>query len=150
MEQESEELDTSNLGNGEGILITEIDSQRTLEELPKNVKSAVHNVSDANGYYSSFRRKPRQATVESSDIEQRQKPFGKATAGSITPLQRLASRVIAGPHYEEPVRGAEEWQDHLRSLQQWVCDLLIKNEELRMALDSATAQEKKKDDGESN
>jgi len=48
---------------------------------------------------------------------------------------------------EEPARRPEEWQDHLRSLQQWVCELLIKNQELRMALESATAQEKVEQDG---
>jgi hypothetical protein len=42
---------------------------------------------------------------------------------------------------EEMARGPEEWQDKLRSLQQWVCELLIKNQELRMALESATAPE---------
>lgn len=38
-------------------------------------------------------------------------------------------------------------RDHLRSLQQWVCELLVKNQELRMALESETAQEKEKQDG---
>ena len=80
------------------------------------------------------------------DSEQRQKPFGKATAGFNTPLQRVAIRVIAGPQYEEPTQGPDDWQDHLRSLQQWVCELLIKNQELRMALESATAQEEKTQD----
>jgi hypothetical protein len=81
------------------------------------------------------------------DSEQRQKPFGETTAGSNTLLQRLASRVIAGPQYEEPARGPEEWQDHLRSLEQWVCELLIKNQQLRMALESTTVQEKERPDG---
>jgi hypothetical protein len=76
------------------------------------------------------------------DTEQRQKPLGIATAGSNTRVQHLGSRVIAGPQYEEPARGPEEWQDRLRSLEQWVCELLIKNQKLRMALESATTQEK--------
>jgi hypothetical protein len=76
--------------------------------------------------------------------EQSQKSFGKAGAWSITPLQRPASRVIEGPQYEEPTGGPEEWQKLLNSLQQWVCELLIKNQELRMALESAAAQEKEK------
>jgi hypothetical protein len=79
--------------------------------------------------------------------EQREKPFGNATAGSITPLRRLASRAIAGSHCEEPALGPEERQDHLRSLQQLVRELLIKNQELRMALESATVQEKEKQGG---
>jgi hypothetical protein len=28
----------------------------------------------------------------------------------------------------------EEWQSRLRSLQQWICELLIKNQQLRCAL----------------
>ena len=80
------------------------------------------------------------------DSEQRQKPYGKAAAGSNTPFEHIASRVIARPQYEEPARGPEEWQDHLRSLQQWVCELLIKNQELRMALESATTQEEETQD----
>jgi hypothetical protein len=83
------------------------------------------------------------------NTEQSQKSFGKAGAWSFTPLQRLASRVIEGPQCEEPTRGPEEWQKLLNSLQQWVCELLIKNQELRMALESA-AQEKGKQDGYSN
>ena len=75
------------------------------------------------------------------NTEQRQKPFGKAW--SFAPLQRPASRVIEGPLYEEPTQGPEESQDLLNSLQQWVCELLIKNQELRMALESA-AQEKER------
>ena len=57
---------------------------------------------------------------------------------------------MEGPQYEEPTRGPEEWQKLLNSLQQWVCELLIKNQELRMALESAAAQEKEKRDGYSN
>jgi hypothetical protein len=84
------------------------------------------------------------------NTDQRQKPFGKAGAWSITPLQPLASRVIEGPQYEKPAQGPEEWQNLLRGLQQWVCELLIKNQQLRMALESAAAQEKGKQDGYSN
>ena len=47
---------------------------------------------------------------------------------------------------EEMARGTEEWQEKLRSLQQRVCELLIKNQELRMALQSATAQEEEAQD----
>jgi hypothetical protein len=81
------------------------------------------------------------------NTEQREKPFGNTAEESTMPLQRMTSQVIAGPQYEEPARGPEEWQDHLRSLQQWVCELLIKNQKLRMALESAMAQEKEKQNG---
>jgi hypothetical protein len=64
--------------------------------------------------------------------EQSQKPLGKATAG---------------PQDAGPVLGPEEWQQQLRSLQQWLCELLIKNEELRLALESRTAQQMENPNG---
>jgi len=82
------------------------------------------------------------------NTELRQKPFSKVGEWSVTPLQRLPDRVIEGQQYEEPTLGPDEWRDLLRSLQQWVCELLIKNQELRMALESA--QEREKWDGYSN
>lgn len=39
-----------------------------------------------------------------------------------------------------------EWQDRLRSLEDWVCELLIKNQQLRMALAEARAAEPRDDD----
>lgn len=84
------------------------------------------------------------------NTEQSQKPLDKAGAWSIRPLQRPASRVIEGPQYEEPTRGPEEWQNLLNSLQQWVCELLIKNQELRMALQAVATQETEKRNGYSN
>lgn len=81
------------------------------------------------------------------DSAQRRHPFGKGTAGPIAPVQGLANRAVAGTQYEEPARGLEGRQDQLRSLEQWVCELLIKNQELRMALDSVKAQEKERQDG---
>lgn len=35
----------------------------------------------------------------------------------------------------------EEWQERLRFLEQWVCELLIKNQQLRMSLESAKVRE---------
>ena len=35
----------------------------------------------------------------------------------------------------------EEWQMRLRSLQEWICQLLIKNQQLRMALMEVKAKE---------
>jgi septal ring factor EnvC (AmiA/AmiB activator) len=37
----------------------------------------------------------------------------------------------------------QEWQDQLRVLQQWICELLIKNQQLREALASANRQQAK-------
>ena len=79
------------------------------------------------------------------NAEQRRKPTPNSTVRFITPLQRPASRLTAGPE-EELTRGPEEWQDQMKRLQQWVCELLIKNQELRLALASTMAQEKEKRD----
>lgn len=84
------------------------------------------------------------------NTEQSQKPFGKAGAWSITPLQRLESRVIEGPQYEVPPRRPEEWQNLLNGLEQWARELLIKNQELRMALQEVTTQETEERNGYSN
>jgi hypothetical protein len=78
------------------------------------------------------------------NTEQSQTPFGNAGEWSITPMQHRASRVTEGPQYEEPTRESEEWRNLLNSLQQWLCELLIKNQELRMALESAAGQEKER------
>jgi len=37
---------------------------------------------------------------------------------------------MSNPSYDSH----EEWQSRLRSLQQWICELLIKNQQLRLAL----------------
>ena len=84
------------------------------------------------------------------NTEQSQKPLDKAGAWSIAPLQRPESRVIEGPQYEELTPGPEEGQNLLKSLRQWVCELLIKNQELRMALQAVATQETEKRNGYSN
>ena len=47
----------------------------------------------------------------------------------------------AGSTLPDRVR-EEEWQERLRCAQQWICDLLIKNQQLRMSLESARARER--------
>jgi hypothetical protein len=43
----------------------------------------------------------------------------------------------------EEERGSEaEWQEKLRSLEQWICELLIKNQRLRMSLESTVTSER--------
>lgn len=50
--------------------------------------------------------------------------------------------------YEQPDEGREElWRQSVRSLQEWVCELLIRNQELRMSLrESATNHQSWEDD----
>jgi hypothetical protein len=72
--------------------------------------------------------------------QQRQKLFGQTPSDTIASLQRLMSAPISGRH-EQPDPGLEEqWQDRLRILQQWICELLFKNQQLRMSLETALAE----------
>jgi hypothetical protein len=74
--------------------------------------------------------------------QQRQEPFTQAPAGPIAPVQRLTGAPVEGLRHEQPGQGLEEeWQDRLRSLQQLICELLIKNQQLRMSLELAKAPE---------
>jgi hypothetical protein len=42
---------------------------------------------------------------------------------------------VAGLGQQQPESAQEElWQDRLRSLQQWICELLIENQKLRMSI----------------
>ena len=72
--------------------------------------------------------------------QQRQEPFGQAPTDTIASLQRLISAPVFG---QRPDPGLEEqWQDRLRILQQWICELLFKNQQLRMSLEAALAPER--------
>jgi hypothetical protein len=65
-------------------------------------------------------------TGEVIAVHQYQEYFAQAAAGSTLP---------------DRVR-EEEWQERLKCAQQWICDLLIKNQQLRMSLESARARER--------
>jgi hypothetical protein len=54
--------------------------------------------------------------------QQRQYPLTQSPPGDIEPAQSLE----------------KEWEGHLRNLQQCICELLIKNQQLRVSLMSAT------------
>jgi hypothetical protein len=78
--------------------------------------------------------------------QQRQEPFGQAPTDTIASLQRLMSAPVSGLRHQQLDRGPggpeEQWQDHLRILQQWICELLFKNQQLRMSLEAALAPER--------
>lgn len=78
--------------------------------------------------------------------QQHQRRIGEAYEGSITPGPRLARYVVSESRRKEPQALHEESEDRLRSLEQWICELLIKNEQLRMDLESTTAPEEEKQD----
>jgi hypothetical protein len=76
--------------------------------------------------------------------QQYQEPFTQAPAGSIEPVQRLRIASVAGLRCEQPYQGTEEeWHERWRSLQRCICELLIKNQQLRMALQSTTNHQAK-------
>jgi hypothetical protein len=75
--------------------------------------------------------------------QQRQEPFGQAPADTIASLQRLMIAPVSGLwHEQSDPRLEEQWQDRLRTLQQWICELLFKNQQLRMSLAAALAPER--------
>jgi hypothetical protein len=70
--------------------------------------------------------------------------------GGPVPRRHSINAPVAGSWHEPPNQQPnqhlnweleEEWQERLRSLQQWICELLIKNQQLRMSLELATAAE---------
>ena len=72
-------------------------------------------------------------------IQPYQEPFAQAHAGTIEAMQGLRGASVA-----EPDQGLEEeWHERLRSLQRCVCELLLKNQQLRMALESTTHHQAK-------
>jgi len=83
---------------------------------------------------------------------QPQECFAPVHGGPVPRLQRSTNTSVAGSWHEQPNQLPnqhanweleEEWQDRLRSLQQWICELLIKNQQLRMSLELATAAERR-------
>jgi len=58
-----------------------------------------------------------------------------STAGSVPPIRRGAVADLTDLLPDLLVDGLqEEWQARLQGLQEWICELLIKNQQLRMAL----------------
>ena len=79
--------------------------------------------------------------------QQRQELFVRLSTGLTSPAQRLTSASISELRYQHQDQGREdEWLERLRSLQDWICELLIKNEQLRTALAVATAHQAKETD----
>jgi hypothetical protein len=55
--------------------------------------------------------------------------------------QPVAADSVGFPIDAEQQGAQDVWQIRLCSLQQWVCELLIKNQQLRMALTEVKAKE---------
>jgi hypothetical protein len=67
----------------------------------------------------------------------RQEPFKQAPRGTISSEQHVTSSSFASPLHEGLcLSPGEGLQEESRRLQQCVCELLIKNQQLRMLLES--------------
>jgi hypothetical protein len=67
--------------------------------------------------------------------QKREQHFARMTPRVISFEQRMKMALIERRGHEEWKRGLEEdWQSHLETLQKCVCELLLKNQQLRMAL----------------
>jgi hypothetical protein len=79
--------------------------------------------------------------------EQRQEPLPQAVPGSVAPVERSASTPVTGFRRDRPeAESAEDSEDRMGSLQQQICELLIKNQRLRMSLELATAADRGEQD----
>jgi hypothetical protein len=77
--------------------------------------------------------------------QKREQHFARMTSRVISFEQRMKMALIERRGHEEWKRGLEEdWQSHLETLQKCVCELLLKNQQLRMAL---TANEPEREHG---
>jgi hypothetical protein len=82
--------------------------------------------------------------------KQRQEPLPQAVPSSIAPVERSASTPIAGFRRERPAaESVEHSEDRMGSLQQQICELLIKNQQLRMSLELAIAADRGEQDDRS-
>jgi hypothetical protein len=83
-------------------------------------------------------------TVRTENVmatQKRQELCARTNARAISPAQRTI-RPLAERHGHEEwnQRIEEDWQSHLETMQQYVCELLRKNQQLRMALTTANDQ----------
>jgi len=86
------------------------------------------------------------ATFRTRDVmatQKRQELLPQTNSGAISPEQRTTRPLteIHG-HEEWKQRIEDDWQNHLESLQQSICELLRKNQQLRMALLTANEPER--------
>ena len=77
-------------------------------------------------------------------------PGNPFTQGHSTPPIQDAMITPQGScQAESPVEGLQDdWRIRLRNLQEWICELLIKNQQLRMALIDTEARALEYDDGQ--
>jgi hypothetical protein len=76
-------------------------------------------------------------------------PLTDESEDCISEVRRLASAHVPRLKHEQPDQGSEEWHDRLRVLEQWICELLIENQLLRMLFGGETSQYLGRNDGRS-
>jgi hypothetical protein len=85
-------------------------------------------------------------TIRVADVmatQRRQEHFAQMDSGVISPEQRTKGAPSdRRGHKEWEQRIEKDWQSHLESLQQCVCELLLKNQQLRIALMAAKDPER--------
>ena len=71
--------------------------------------------------------------------QERQEPHTQSSSSGTEPVRSLASASAARwwqEHWNQ--EDEKEYEARLKNLQQWICELLIKNQKLRESLESAT------------
>jgi hypothetical protein len=63
-------------------------------------------------------------------------------------VRRLANAHVPGLKHERPGQGTEELHGRLPTLEQWICELLIENQRLRMLLGEETTPMPRRADGQ--
>lgn len=63
-------------------------------------------------------------------------------------VRRLTNAHVLELKHEQPDQGSEELHDRLRTLEQWICELLIENQRLRMLLGEQTTPIPRRVDGQ--
>jgi hypothetical protein len=76
-------------------------------------------------------------------------PLTDESEGCISEVRQLASADVPVLKHEQPDQGSEGWHDRLRVLEQWICELLIENQRLRMLFGEETMPIPGRNDGQS-
>jgi hypothetical protein len=78
--------------------------------------------------------------------QKRQQHFAQTTSRVISFEQSMKMALTERRGHEEWKHGLEEdWQSHMETLQKYVCELLLKNQQLRMALTANEPERRHRD-----
>ena len=92
------------------------------------------------------------ATIRFGDMaasHKAQEHFAHTSSGTIVKKQDTERTLAERRGHEEWTQGIEQaWQGHLDTLQECVCQLLVKNQQLRMALTTADGPQRRAERGD--